>query len=133
MSKALYIPAGGMCKTCKYFQDQCTHFEFDKMKPIHTSGDGSVITVKCKTYNRYHIVDDNKKANCPEKPEGWYYPPKLPDPFDPVLAKLERMRDLGRSTWHEVVYCDDFGEWQSFESSTFKKDEKVVKWTNIPL
>lgn len=51
------------------------------------------------------------------------YPVKL----ESVLAKIEHINSLGKSTWYEVVYFD--GVWQSYSGSkTFKDGEKVIKW-----
>ena len=32
---------------------------------------------------------------------------KTPKECRPVLAKIEQINDLGKSTWYEVVYYDD--------------------------
>jgi len=51
------------------------------------------------------------------------YPSKL----EPVLAKIEHINSLGKSTWYEVVYFN--GRWQCYAgSNTFKDGEKVIKW-----
>jgi len=51
-----------------------------------------------------------------------------PTQLDPVLAQIEHINDLGKSTWYEVVYFDE-KNWRSYAGSdTFKDGEKVVKW-----
>lgn len=51
------------------------------------------------------------------------YPSKL----EPVLAKIEHINSLGKSTWYEVVYYDKY--WRCYAgSSTFNDGEKVIKW-----
>ena len=50
-----------------------------------------------------------------------------PIELEPVLAKIEHINSLGKSSWYEVVYFD--GHWRCYAgSSTFKDGEKVVKW-----
>ena len=50
-----------------------------------------------------------------------------PSELEPVLAKIEHINSLGKSSWYEVVYFD--GHWRCYAgSSTFKDGEKVVKW-----
>ena len=50
-----------------------------------------------------------------------------PTQLDPVLAQIEHINDLGKSTWYEVVYFDK--HWRCYAGSdTFKDGEKVVKW-----
>ena len=50
-----------------------------------------------------------------------------PSELEPVLAKIEHINSLGKSTWYEVVYYD--GNWRCYSgSSTFKDGEKVIKW-----
>lgn len=45
----------------------------------------------------------------------------------PILAKIEHINDLGKSTWYEVVYYDD--KWYSYAGSkTFQDGEQVVDW-----
>jgi formate dehydrogenase maturation protein FdhE len=52
---------------------------------------------------------------------------QLPDNLEPVLAKIEHVNDLGKSSWYEVVYNDE--NWRSYKgSNTFEDGEKVVKW-----
>jgi len=52
---------------------------------------------------------------------------QLPDELEPVLAKIEHINDLGKSSWYEVVFND--GNWRSYQGSkTFEDGEKVVKW-----
>ena len=52
---------------------------------------------------------------------------QLPDDLEPVLAKIQHVNDLGKSSWYEVVYND--GNWRSYKgSNTFEDGEKVVKW-----
>ena len=52
---------------------------------------------------------------------------KTPKECRPVLAKIEQINDLGKSTWYEVVYYDD--KWYSYSGSkTFDDGEQVVKW-----
>ena len=50
-----------------------------------------------------------------------------PSELEPVLAKIERINSLGKSSWYEVVYFDV--HWRCYAgSNTFKDGEKVVKW-----
>lgn len=50
-----------------------------------------------------------------------------PSELEPVLAKIEHINSLGKSSWYEVVYFD--GHWRCYAgSNTFKDGEKVVKW-----
>ena len=50
-----------------------------------------------------------------------------PSELEPVLAKIEHINSLGKSSWYEVVYFD--GYWQCYAgSNTFKDGEKVIKW-----
>ena len=50
-----------------------------------------------------------------------------PSELYPVLAKIEHINSLGKSSWYEVVYFD--GHWRCYAgSNTFKDGEKVVKW-----
>ncbi len=50
-----------------------------------------------------------------------------PIQLEPVLAEIEHINDLGKSTWYEVVYYDD--KWYSYSGSkTFEDGEQVVKW-----
>jgi len=50
-----------------------------------------------------------------------------PDELEPVLARIEQINSLGKSSWWEVVYYD--GIWHSYSGSkTFEKGEKVIKW-----
>jgi hypothetical protein len=50
-----------------------------------------------------------------------------PIELEPVLAEIEHINDLGRSTWYEVVYFD--GKWRCYAGSkTFKDGERVIKW-----
>jgi hypothetical protein len=52
---------------------------------------------------------------------------QLPDELEPVLAKIEHVNDLGKSSWYEVIFND--GSWRSYQGSkTFEDGEKVVKW-----
>jgi hypothetical protein len=52
---------------------------------------------------------------------------QLPDNLEPVLAKIQHVNDLGKSSWYEVVYNDV--KWRSYKgSNTFEDGEKVVKW-----
>lgn len=52
----------------------------------------------------------------------------FPYELEPVLAKIEHINSLGKSTWYEVVVYYD-GSWRCYNgSSTFKDGEKVVKW-----
>ena len=52
-----------------------------------------------------------------------------PIELEPVLAKIEHINDLGKSTWYEVVYFD--GNWRCYAGSkTFKDGEKVIKWNH---
>lgn len=51
--------------------------------------------------------------------------------YSPILAKIEHINDLGKSTWHEVVYYDG-DKWCSCSGSeTFKDGEQVIKWKYI--
>ena len=50
-----------------------------------------------------------------------------PNKLEPVLAKIEHINSLSKSTWYEVVYFDEC--WRCYAgSSTFQDGEKVVKW-----
>lgn len=50
-----------------------------------------------------------------------------PSELEPVLAKIEHINSLGKSSWYEVVYFDE--HWRCYAgSNTFKDGEKVVKW-----
>ena len=50
-----------------------------------------------------------------------------PIELEPVLAEIEHINDLGKSTWYEVVYFD--GNWRCYAGSkTFKDGERVIKW-----
>jgi hypothetical protein len=50
-----------------------------------------------------------------------------PSELKPVLAKIDHINSLGKSTWYEVVYYDK--HWRCYAGSdTFKDGEKVVKW-----
>jgi len=50
-----------------------------------------------------------------------------PSESEPVLAKIEHINSLGKSSWYEVVYFNK--HWHSFVgSNTFNDGEKVVKW-----
>lgn len=50
-----------------------------------------------------------------------------PSELEPVLAKIEHINSLGKSSWYEVVYFDE--HWRCYAGSdTFKDGEKVVKW-----
>jgi len=50
-----------------------------------------------------------------------------PSELEPVLAKIEHINSLGKSSWYEVVYFDKY--WRCYAGSdTFKDGEKVVKW-----
>ena len=64
-----------------------------------------------------------KSINEPLKPQL-----NIPDVIcSPILAKIEHINDLGKSTWYEVVYFDK--HWRCYAGSdTFKDGEKVVKW-----
>lgn len=47
--------------------------------------------------------------------------------LEPILAEIEHINDLGKSTWYEVVYFD--GNWRCYAGSkTFKDGERVIKW-----
>jgi len=51
----------------------------------------------------------------------------FPSEPEPVLAKIERINSLGKSTWYEVVYYYKY--WRSYNgSTTFQDGEKVVNW-----
>lgn len=57
-----------------------------------------------------------------------------PTELDPVLARIESQRDLGKSTWDEVVWFDtDTQEWRSYAGSkTFSTyGDRVVQWEYI--
>jgi hypothetical protein len=50
-----------------------------------------------------------------------------PIELEPVLAEIEHINDLGKSTWYEVVYFD--GNWHCYAGSkTFNDGERVIKW-----
>ena len=50
-----------------------------------------------------------------------------PSELEPVLAKIEHINSLGKSSWYEVVYFDKY--WRGYAGSvTFRDGEKVVKW-----
>jgi len=51
----------------------------------------------------------------------------IPIDLEPVLAQIEHINDLGKSTWYEVVYY--YERWRAYAGSkTFEDGEKVVKW-----
>ena len=52
MTDKIYIPKGGMCKTCTKFNDDCSSLDFESMKPIHSNGTGDVVSVRCNEYDR---------------------------------------------------------------------------------
>ena len=57
-----------------------------------------------------------------------------PKGLRPVLAKINGMNCLGKTSWHEVVYFDEelTGQWQSYsDSKTFSDEEKVDKWVYV--
>lgn len=59
---------------------------------------------------------------------------KNPEDYKPVLAKITKQGDLGKSTWHEVVYFDEArtNEWASYAgSNTFDDGEKVIAWSYV--
>ena len=66
---------------------------------------------------------ENENSNEAEKPQL-----NIPDVIcSPILAKIEHINDLGKSTWYEVVYYDD--KWYSYSGSKpFEDGEQVVKW-----
>ena len=50
-----------------------------------------------------------------------------PNELEPVLAQIEHINDLGKSSWYEVVYY--YEKWRSYTGSkTFEDGEQVVKW-----
>jgi len=54
----------------------------------------------------------------------------MPEDFEPCLALIQHVNDLGISHWYEVVYWDEsIKEWISFEGSkTFEDGERVLCW-----
>ena len=51
----------------------------------------------------------------------------IPNELEPVLAELEHINDLGKSSWYEVVYY--YEKWRSYTGSeTFEDGEQIVKW-----
>ena len=65
----------------------------------------------------------NENLNEPQKQQL-----NIPDVIcSPILAKIEHINDLGKSTWYEVVYYDD--KWYSYSGiKTFEDGEQVVEW-----
>jgi len=50
-----------------------------------------------------------------------------PSELEPVLAKIEHINSLGKSSWYEVVYFD--GHCRRYAgSNTFEDGEKVLRW-----
>lgn len=46
----------------------------------------------------------------------------------PILAQIEHINCLGKSTWYEVVYYSN-NNWHSYAGSkTFTDGEKVINW-----
>lgn len=65
-----------------------------------------------KVVNKNDLLPD--VSNCPSE-------------LEPVLAKIEHINSLGKSSWYEVVFFDK--HWRCYDGSdTFKDGEKVVKW-----
>ena len=65
-------------------------------------------------YSLIHTINFNIMGKCPSE-------------LEPVLAKIEHINSLGKSSWYEVVYFDK--HWRCYAgSNTFKDGEKVVKW-----
>ncbi len=63
---------------------------------------------------------------------------KNPEDYKPVLAKITKQGDLGKSTWHEIVYFnEELKLWGPYGGSdTFLDGEKVIAWSyvdEIPL
>ncbi len=55
MAHVIHIPKGSMCMGCKRFMDDCSHFEFDKMRKIQNTfrKDGTMlISVRCPEFIR---------------------------------------------------------------------------------
>lgn len=53
-----------------------------------------------------------------------------PIQFEPVLAEIEHINDLGKSKWYEVVYFDR--NWRCYAGSkTFQDNEKVIRWKYV--
>ena len=46
-----------------------------------------------------------------------------PSELEPVLAKIEHINSLGKSSWYEVVYFD--GNWRCYAGSNTFKDGKT--------
>jgi len=73
-------------------------------------------------------MSEDKNTNEPQKPAflvGAFI--SSPIKLEPVLAEIEHINDLGKSTWYEVVYFD--GNWRSYAGSkTFKDGERVLRW-----
>jgi hypothetical protein len=50
-----------------------------------------------------------------------------PEELEPVIAKIEDITSLGKSTYWEVVYYDK--GWCAYEGSrTFKNGQRVLQW-----
>lgn len=89
-----------------------------------------------KYYNRVFgeclkkYIKANKECSKQETQQELLKVPSVvetPVEFEPVLAEIEEINDLGKSKWYEVVYFDDI--WHSyFGSNTFNDGERVVKW-----
>ena len=91
------------------------------------------ITIKasndCEKDNKIEqlILDYIKKVETEKYTNYSRCSTQLPGDLEAVLAKIEHINDLGKSSWYEVVFND--GDWCSYQGSkTFEDGEKVVNW-----
>lgn len=55
----------------------------------------------------------------------------IPKEYNPVIAEIMQINDLGKSVYHEVVYHNG-SEWHSYAGSkTFEDGEQVLKWKYV--
>lgn len=85
---------------------------------------GLVTALKHLRINR-HLVDIDVLRMIVSNMEDTY-----PKGLRPVLAKIEHINDLGKSSWYEVVYYEDLDtRWCSYSGSkTFDDGEQVISW-----
>ena len=55
----------------------------------------------------------------------------IPEEYNPVIAEIMQINELGKSIYHEVVYHNG-SEWHSYAGSkTFENGEQVLKWKYV--
>ena len=57
----LYIPKGGMCRVCKYRNEDCSKLPFHTFRPIdkiYEGGEHTMTVVKCKHFGR--VTDERR-------------------------------------------------------------------------